>query len=140
MSSQRTCRTSAARWTILVCLPWVTAACSSQTAMNPGPDSGSDLSVGSTTDLNTTDFSKTDLRTTADASVAVDSGGSTFSIKKVFVITMENQGTAAVYGSADASYLNSLMMQGGHATMYGDVLGASVPSEPHYVWMEAGTN
>src|SRR5262249_8904030 len=29
---------------------------------------------------------------------------------------------------------------GGYATMYGDVLAPGVPSEPHYVWLEAGTN
>lgn len=54
---------------------------------------------------------------------------------------MENQAAASVYGSANAPYINNtLMMQGGHSTNYGDVLGSSVPSEPHYIWMEAGTN
>ncbi|MBX7113284.1 MAG: alkaline phosphatase family protein [Myxococcaceae bacterium] len=69
-------------------------------------------------------------------------GGPAFTgIKKVFVIAMENQAAASVYGSANAPYINNtLMMQGGHSTNYGDVLGSSVPSEPHYIWMEAGTN
>jgi hypothetical protein len=54
---------------------------------------------------------------------------------------MENQGTSAVYNASNAPYLNNtLMMMGGHASMYQDCLGSSVPSEPHYVWMEAGTN
>jgi hypothetical protein len=69
-------------------------------------------------------------------------GGGTTSgsaIKKVFVIALENQGTSAVYQNNDAAYLNALMGDAGYATMYGDVLSSSTPSEPHYVWMEAGT-
>lgn len=96
----------------------------------------------------------TDLAATGDGFVEVDAamsagdgamsmdlaGSGTAKIKKVFVITLENQGTAAVYANSDASYINLLTTNGGHATMYGDVLAAAVPSEPHYVWMEAGTN
>jgi hypothetical protein len=70
-------------------------------------------------------------------------GGSASSsaIKKVFVIAFENQGTTKVYNTTNAPFLNnSLMTRGGYATMYGDVLTPDVPSEPHYVWMEAGTN
>jgi hypothetical protein len=69
----------------------------------------------------------------------VEDGG-VFVVKKVFVIAMENQGVDTVYGNDDAPYIATLMLQGGHATMYEDVLPASVPSEPHYVWLEAGTN
>jgi hypothetical protein len=67
-------------------------------------------------------------------------GGGPFMIKKVFTIAMENQGIGTVYGNDDAPYIGRLMALGGHATMYEDVLAASVPSEPHYVWLEAGTN
>ncbi len=72
----------------------------------------------------------------------VPDAGPTFTgIKKVFVIPMENQGTSAVYSSANAPYLNgTLMVQGAYATMYGDVLGPAILSEPHYIWLEAGTN
>jgi hypothetical protein len=63
------------------------------------------------------------------------------SIRHVFVITMENHDPGAIYGSPDAPYLNgTLLPAGAHATHFGDELPASVPSEPHYVWMEAGTN
>jgi hypothetical protein len=75
---------------------------------------------------------------TAGTGGGTSSGGPT--IKKVFVIALENQGTAAVYQNSDAPYLNALMGDAGYATSYGDVLAASVPSEPHYVWLEAGTN
>src|SRR5262249_18044388 len=41
----------------------------------------------------------------------------------------------------DAPYINgTLIPKYGHATAFHDELPASVPSEPHYVWMEAGTN
>ncbi len=57
---------------------------------------------------------------------------------------MENQDATSligVYGNSSAPYINNtLMAQYGHATAYGDVLGALVQSESHYVWMEAGTN
>ena len=56
---------------------------------------------------------------------------------------MENQdsaGAIGVYGSSSANYINNtLRMQYGYATAYGDVL-PSLVSEPHYVWLEAGTN
>lgn len=61
-------------------------------------------------------------------------------IKYVFVIAMENHDAAQIYGASSAPYINgSLLPQGGYATQYQDDL-PSEPSEPHYVWMEAGTN
>src|SRR5262249_58328802 len=35
---------------------------------------------------------------------------------------------------------NTLIPSYAHATNFNDELALSVPSEPHYVWMEAGTN
>jgi phospholipase C len=69
-------------------------------------------------------------------------GSGTFAgIQHVFVIVMENRSDTSIYGSASAPYLNqTLLAQYGHATHYTDVLGSSIPSEPHYVWLEAGTN
>ena len=62
----------------------------------------------------------------------------------VFVIAMENQDSAGflgIYGHASAPYINgTLIAQYGHSTAFGDVLGPLVVSEPHYVWMEGGTN
>jgi hypothetical protein len=60
--------------------------------------------------------------------------------RTVFVIPFENKDSTAIYGNtSDAPYLNGLLAQWPHATAFGDVL-PSLPSEPHYVWMEAGTN
>jgi hypothetical protein len=59
----------------------------------------------------------------------------------VFVITMENEAAAAIYGSASAPYINNqLLPKSARANAFADPLPDSIPSEPHYVWMEAGTN
>jgi phosphatidylinositol-3-phosphatase len=61
-------------------------------------------------------------------------------IKYVFVVAMENESSSSVYGSSDAPYLNGLISKYAHATAFADPLADAIPSEPHYVWMEAGTN
>jgi hypothetical protein len=61
-------------------------------------------------------------------------------IKNVFVIAMENEPAAAIYGNKNAPYLNGLLSKYARATAFTDPLADGVPSEPHYVWMEAGTN
>jgi phosphatidylinositol-3-phosphatase len=68
------------------------------------------------------------------------SGGSSGRVKHVFVITMENEAAAAIYGSARAPYINSLLPAAARANAFADPLPDAIPSEPHYVWMEAGTN
>jgi phosphatidylinositol-3-phosphatase len=77
----------------------------------------------------------------------VDGGGvkedaAAGSIQHVFVIAMENHDSTEIYGDmTDAPYINTtLLSMGAHATDFGDELAHSVPSEPHYVWMEAATN
>ncbi len=62
-------------------------------------------------------------------------------VDHVFVIAMENHDATEIYGNPDAPYVNgTLLAAGAHATAFGDELPSSLPSEPHYVWMEAGTN
>jgi hypothetical protein len=61
-------------------------------------------------------------------------------IKTVFVIPMENKADAAIYGNTTAApYINGLLGTWAHATNFKDEL-PSLDSEPHYIWMEAGTN
>jgi phosphatidylinositol-3-phosphatase len=61
-------------------------------------------------------------------------------IKYVFVIAMENRSASEIHGSSSAPYLNGTIIPNyGYATQYQDDL-PSLPSEPHLVWMEAGTN
>jgi hypothetical protein len=63
-------------------------------------------------------------------------------IKHVFVIAMENHDASSIYGdTTDAPYINNTLIPTyAHATNFNDELALSIPSEPHYVWMEAGTN
>jgi hypothetical protein len=62
-------------------------------------------------------------------------------IQHVFVIAMENHAASSIYGNTThAPYINNtLLPMFGRATSFADTL-PSLPSEPHYVWMEAGTN
>jgi hypothetical protein len=62
-------------------------------------------------------------------------------IQRVFVIAMENHGASDIYGNvSSAPYINNtLIPMYGRATNFIDKL-PSLNSEPHYVWMEAGTN
>ncbi len=54
---------------------------------------------------------------------------------------MENEAAAAIYGSASAPYINTqLLPRAARANAFADPLPDALPSEPHYVWMEAGTN
>lgn len=59
----------------------------------------------------------------------------------VFVIAMENKADDGLYGNALAPYLNDVLrVEYGSANAYADCITGVVPSEPHYVWLEAGTN
>ncbi|HTB60654.1 MAG TPA: alkaline phosphatase family protein [Polyangia bacterium] len=60
----------------------------------------------------------------------------------VFVVAMENENIGQVFGDmTDAPYINGMLIPtGARATTFVDELPPGSPSEPHYVWMEAGTN
>jgi phosphatidylinositol-3-phosphatase len=62
-------------------------------------------------------------------------------IQHVFVIVMENHDASQIYGNTtNAPYINgTLIPTYAHATNFNDEL-PSLASEPHYLWMEAGTN
>ena len=61
-------------------------------------------------------------------------------IDTIFVIPLENKADVAIYNNTtDAPYINGLFTTANHATMFKDEL-PSLDSEPHYVWIEAGTN
>lgn len=63
-------------------------------------------------------------------------------IQHVFVIAMENHDSTQIYGNtSSAPYINNTLLPGyAHSTNFNDELAKSIPSEPHYLWMEAGTN
>jgi hypothetical protein len=57
----------------------------------------------------------------------------------VFVILMENHNWSQIKDNPSASYINSLLSQGAHAEAYYNPPHLH-PSEPNYLWLEAGTN
>jgi len=80
---------------------------------------------------------------TIDASSAADDVRTGAPVKYVFVVAMENADLADVYGGDAAvrsPYTAELLAEYARATNFVDELPIAVPSEPHYVWMEAGTN
>lgn len=57
----------------------------------------------------------------------------------VFLVLMENHDWAAIKGNPSAPYINqTLLSSGAHAEQYFNPPGLH-PSEPNYVWLEAGT-
>jgi phosphatidylinositol-3-phosphatase len=87
-----------------------------------------------------------DGKSSGDANRPVDGArgtdGSSSAQRTIFVIPMENESASAIYGdTTNAPYINNTLMAiSAHATNFTDELPSSIPSEPHYVWMEAGTN
>jgi phosphatidylinositol-3-phosphatase len=62
-------------------------------------------------------------------------------IKHVIVIVMENHDANAMYkDSPNTRYIHSLYSNFAHAANFEDELPKLHVSEPHYIWMEAGTN
>jgi phosphatidylinositol-3-phosphatase len=58
----------------------------------------------------------------------------------VFVIMMENHNWSAIYNSSSAPYINNtLLPMASYALQYYNPTGIH-PSEPNYLWLEAGTN
>jgi hypothetical protein len=61
-------------------------------------------------------------------------------IQTVFIIVMENQNWSALKGSSSAPYINNVLLpQAAYCGQYYTPPGVH-PSEPNYLWLEAGTN
>lgn len=60
-------------------------------------------------------------------------------IQHVIVIALENEDAKDIYNDAGSLYLNSLKAKSAYAEMFVDRL-PTLPSEPHYLVMEGGTN
>lgn len=63
-------------------------------------------------------------------------------IRYAIVIPLENHDAGEIVGNAaDAPYINQTLLTAyASASNFVDTLPLNIPSEPHYVWMEAGTN
>ncbi len=60
-------------------------------------------------------------------------------LKTIFLILMENHNWSAIKGASTAPYINGLLATGAHAEQYMNPPGLH-PSEPNYIWLEAGGN
>jgi len=101
-----------------------------------GSDGGAhDLATGGAHDLA---GASTDMARQASTDMARVNTG--HAIQTVFIILMENSNWSTVKGSASAPYINNtLLPNAAHAEAYNNVPGLH-PSEPNYLWLEAGTN
>lgn len=60
--------------------------------------------------------------------------------RTVFLIVMENANWSEIQGNVDAPYINTVLLpSASYATQYYNPPGLH-PSEPNYLWLEAGTN
>jgi hypothetical protein len=60
-------------------------------------------------------------------------------IKTVFLIMMENHSWGTIKASKSAGFINMIAQAGAHAENYYTPAG-NHPSEPNYIWLEAGDN
>ena len=62
-------------------------------------------------------------------------------IKTAFIVVMENENWHEIKGDKDAAYINDVLLkEGASADNYYDNPREVHPSEPNYIWMEAGDN
>jgi hypothetical protein len=98
---------------------------------------------GGSNRINIDDIAITDFGTSGSDAGIGDAGtndAGTRSIQTVFVILMENHNWSSIKGNPSAPYINNtLLPMGAHAENYSNVPGIH-PSEPNYLWLEAGTN
>ena len=74
------------------------------------------------------------------SAAAAQAAGAKHAIKTVFVIVMENHNWSSIKGNPSAPYINgTLLALGAHAEGYTSPRDIH-PSEPNYVWLEAGDN
>ena len=106
------------------------AACASAFA-GCGPAKGSHADDGDGPPITLDEMSAT---VNADAEKA----RTAHAIKTVFVIVMENHDWSSIAGNPSAPYINNtLLTYGAHAEHYTSPEGIH-PSEPNYIWLEAG--
>jgi len=110
-----------------------------QRATTTNTTPASTTSTTSSTTTSTTQQHTTTTRTTT--STTLTNGTTTTStLPAVFVIVMENQNWSNIAGNPSAPYINNtLLPMASHAEQYYNPPG-NHPSEPNYLWLEAGTN
>jgi hypothetical protein len=77
-------------------------------------------------------------RAAKDEGGAAAGGTHPHAVKTVFVVVMENKEWSEIYKSSEAPFINSLLPKASFCTAYYDNPLGVHPSEPNYIWMEAG--
>jgi phosphatidylinositol-3-phosphatase len=87
------------------------------------------------------DAGGSDTANVSDASGGPDSPVGGHAIKTVFLILMENHNWSDIKGSSSAPYINNMLLPAAaHAEAFYDNPAKAHPSEPNYLWLEAGDN
>ena len=116
------------------------------TAVACGGGGGTATTGSHTTGSHSTGSAGTGGATTASSggtggatTASTGTGGSKTAGARVFLIMMENHNWGDIKGSASAPYINGLLTTGAHAEQYFNPSKLH-PSEPNYIWLEAGDN
>ena len=111
-------------------------------ASDPATDGGGVLpDGGSTADTGGTPDGSVALDSSTPPDAATDGTVAPAHVKTVFLILMENHNWSAIKGSSSAPYINNtLLPMAAHAENYFDNPKKIHPSEPNYIWLEAGDN
>ncbi len=107
----------------------VGGGCGNPTVTNPSP-------VNNTA----TATPQTNKAVTATVQTTIPTGVPGSTTKTVFLILMENHNWSDIKGSPSAPYINNTILpMASHTEQYYNPPG-NHPSEPNYLWLEAGTN
>ncbi len=105
----------------------VGGGCGSYTVTNP-------------TTVSNTATANPQTNNTVTATVQATVTTTSYTIKTVFLILMENHNWSDIKGSSSAPYINNTILpMASYAEQYYNPPG-NHPSEPNYLWLEAGTN
>ena len=111
-----------------------TTTITSTTTMQP-PTTSTTASTTTTSRAPTTTTTSTTTTTTLPGTCT-----GACPIHTVFLILMENHDWSSIRGSQSAPYINDILLPiASHAEQYYNPPGVH-PSEPNYLWLEAGTN
>jgi hypothetical protein len=113
---------------LLATLSLALAGCGSSSTANPvaQTDGGGEANAGDAA---------------PDVGAPVMGGPGISAIKTIFVIVMENHDWSDIKGSASAPYINgTLLPASSYCDNYFDNPNKVHPSEPNYIWLEAGDN
>src|SRR5437016_4291196 len=120
-----------------------TTTTSSSTTTPPPTTTTTSTSTTTSTQAPTTTTTQAPTTTTTQTTTTTTlTFGTTTSstLPVVFVILMENHDWSNIRGNASAPYINdTLLPMASHAEQYYNPPG-NHPSEPNYLWLEAGTN